>query len=162
MTIAPVFISAAIYLSLSRLVILYGEHLSHFKPRTIAIIFMTSDFTSLVLQAAGGGIADTADDPNTKQSGIDIMIAGLILQVVSLAIFLAYMTYFALRCRGGVLDMAPEKSACRNSLVFRIFMVNLVVAVLAILTRSIFRVAELWEGFAVSYAVSTYSRNRGD
>jgi hypothetical protein len=74
-TIAPVFISAAIYLSLSRIVILYGEHLSYFKPRTIAIIFMASDLISLILQAAGGGIVDTTDDPITKQSGIDTMIA---------------------------------------------------------------------------------------
>lgn len=111
---------------------------------------MSSDFTSLVLQAAGGGIAETADDDDTQQIGVDIMIAGLVLQVVSLVIFLAYATYFAVRCRTGVLNMSPEKSACRNSTIFKVFVVNLVLAVLAILARSIYRVIELWGGFRVS------------
>jgi hypothetical protein len=56
LTIAPVFISAAIYLCLTRIIGLYGSHLARFKPRTIAIAFMSSDFLSLVLQAIGGAM----------------------------------------------------------------------------------------------------------
>ncbi|KJX93431.1 hypothetical protein TI39_contig4318g00003 [Zymoseptoria brevis] len=47
LTIAPVFITAAIYICLTRIIIMYGEHLSSFRPRTIAIAFMSSDFMSL-------------------------------------------------------------------------------------------------------------------
>jgi hypothetical protein len=60
------------------------------------------------------------------------------------------MIHFALRCRAGVLDITPQKRARRESLVFEGFVANLVVAVLAIIVRSIFRVTELWEGFVVS------------
>jgi hypothetical protein len=148
LTIAPVFISASIYLSIVRIIGLYGKHLSYFKPRTIALIFMTSDFISLVLQAAGGAIADTSEG-DARQTGTNIMVAGLFLQAISLTVFLLYLAYFYLQCRsGGVLDMNPAKTACRSRGLFKVFLFSLVLATIAILARSIFRVAELWQGFS--------------
>lgn len=109
---------------------------------------MTSDFLSLVLQAAGGGIADTADDPHLKRSGINVMIAGLILQAVSLFVFLGVALEFLNRVRAhGAERRSPEKEAVRSRAVFKAFMAALLLATLAILARSIFRAAELWEGF---------------
>ncbi|KAF2023436.1 RTA1-domain-containing protein [Setomelanomma holmii] len=147
LTIAPVFISASIYLSIVRIIGLYGQHLSYFKPRTVALVFMTSDFISLVLQAGGGAIADTSVG-TAKLTGINIMIAGLFLQAVSLSVFLLFLAYFAMKCRGNSLDMDPAKIACRNRGLFKVFLFSLVIDTVAILVRSIFRVAELWEGFA--------------
>ncbi|KAL8890481.1 MAG: hypothetical protein Q9192_005865 [Flavoplaca navasiana] len=108
-TIAPCFFAAAIYLSLSRIILTYGSHLARFKPRTYTIIFICCDIFSLVLQAVGGGIADTAETESLSDIGINIMIAGLVFQVVSLT--------------------------------------SLSIATLCIYIRSIFRVAELQEGF---------------
>lgn len=147
LTIAPVFISAAIYLTIVRIMAVYGQHNSYLKPRTIALLFMSSDFLSLVLQGAGGGITDTANTPSTKQSGINIMIAGLFLQAVSLATFLLYLAYFALACRRGSLDMSTDKYACRTRWMFKATLASVVLATTAILIRSIFRVDELWQGF---------------
>ena len=39
-TIASVFLTAAIYLCLARIVIVYGENLSIFRPRTYTILFI--------------------------------------------------------------------------------------------------------------------------
>ncbi|KAH9845483.1 RTA1 like protein [Teratosphaeria destructans] len=147
-TIAPVFISAGIYLCLSRIIVIYGQSNSRFAPRTVALAFMASDFLSLLLQAVGGAIADTADDEGTKQSGIDIMIAGLVLQAVSLAVFLLVVADFGVRCRQGVLDMSAEKQKTRDRFIFKAFMASLLLATVAVLIRSIFRVAELWGGFS--------------
>ena len=111
---------------------------------------MTSDFLSLVLQAAGGGIADTAadDQQDLKRTGIDIMIAGLVLQAVSLSVFLAVGLDFFLRVRRrGTDDSSPERNAVRARLGFKAFLASLLLATVAILARSIFRAAELWEGF---------------
>lgn len=105
LTIAPCFITAAIYLCLSRIILIYGEHLARFKPRTYTIIFISCDIFSLVLQALGGGIADTADSGSSaQQSGIDIMIAGLAFQVVSLSVFATLCADFArsVRKSGGL------------------------------------------------------------
>ncbi|KAK5114903.1 hypothetical protein LTR62_002062 [Meristemomyces frigidus] len=147
LTIAPVFISAAIYLCLTRTIVLYGQTNSRFAPRTIAIAFMTSDFLSLILQAIGGAIADTANNHTDSRRGIDIMIAGLFLQAFSLALFLILIADFAWCCRRGVLNQEPEKVHTRRRMLFKAFMVSLLLATVAVLIRSIFRVAELWGGF---------------
>lgn len=147
LTIGPVFISASIYLSIARIISLYGQDLSYFKPRTIALAFMTSDFISLVLQAAGGAIADLSEGA-ARQTGINIMVAGLFLQAISLSAFLLYLAYFALKCRNGSLDMDPAKITCRDSGIFKAFIFSLLIATVAILIRSIYRVAELWQGFS--------------
>ena len=95
LTIGPAFFSASIYLCLSRLVVVYGENLSRFRPRTYTITFVCCDITSLVLQAIGGGIASTADIKSTEQEGINIMIAGLSFQVASLVLFILLCAEFA-------------------------------------------------------------------
>ncbi|KAI4125612.1 MAG: hypothetical protein LQ341_006960 [Variospora aurantia] len=92
---APCFITAAIYLSLSRIILVYGESLARFKPRTYTVIFICCDVFSLVLQAIGGALADTADTESAQQTGIDIMIAGLSFQVVSLTVFMALCADYA-------------------------------------------------------------------
>lgn len=66
LTIAPAFLSGAIYLCLARIVVVYGENLSRFKPRTYTLVFCGCDFFSLLLQAAGGAIASIS----TKDSSV--------------------------------------------------------------------------------------------
>lgn len=66
LTIGPVFIAAAIYLTLGRIVVVYGEDISRMKPRTYTIFFMGCDIISLCIQAIGGGIA--ASTPVTNQT----------------------------------------------------------------------------------------------
>jgi hypothetical protein len=61
LTIAPAFLSAAIYLCLARIVVVYGEERSRFRPRTYTILFCSCDFLALLLQAAGGAIASISD-----------------------------------------------------------------------------------------------------
>jgi len=110
--------------------------------------FMTCDFLSLLLQAVGGAIADTAEYLSALQdTGINIMIAGLILQVVGLSAFLIVCADFFLRCRRGNLDMAPEKVELRRKTLFKLTVGSLGLATVAVLIRSIFRVIELWQGF---------------
>ncbi|KAL8963789.1 MAG: hypothetical protein Q9183_004956 [Haloplaca sp. 2 TL-2023] len=149
-TIAPCFFAAAIYLSLSRLIIIYGEPFARFKPRTYTIIFICCDIFSLVLQALGGGIADTADNQDTTQTGIDIMIAGLVFQVVSLTAFSALcLDYFLSVRRNGGISHRELQSRLRQSTPRRlkVFIAGLITATFTIYIRSIFRVAELSEGF---------------
>ncbi|KAK5134143.1 hypothetical protein LTR08_006918 [Meristemomyces frigidus] len=147
LTIAPVFITAAIYLCLTRIIVLHGQNLSRFAPKTIAIVFMTSDFSSLLLQAIGGAIAEIALEDSTQRTGINIMIAGLVLQALSLLVFLAVVGDFARSCSGAALSPDPQKRKTRSRAIFKAFMAGLVLATVLILIRSIFRAAELWGGF---------------
>ncbi|KAK0364112.1 phospholipid-translocating ATPase rsb1 [Friedmanniomyces endolithicus] len=147
LTIAPVFIAAAIYLCLTRVLVLYGKDISRFAPRTVALSFMFSDFLSLVFQAAGGAIADTANTPSATQTGANIMIVGLVLQAVSLGTFLIFCADYAWRCSKSVLNDDPEAVRTRGRMLFKVSMGGLLFATMTILIRSIFRAAELSGGF---------------
>jgi hypothetical protein len=89
LTIAPAFYSAAVYLCFSRIVALYGQGLPIVKARIITMVFIGGDFISLLLQSAGGAIASTADDQEGSDMGVNIMIAGLAVQVVVTSFFAA-------------------------------------------------------------------------
>lgn len=65
LTIAPAFLSASVYLCLSRIVVIYGESVSRFRPRTYTLLFVCCDFFSLLLQAIGGAIASIATGYST-------------------------------------------------------------------------------------------------
>lgn len=114
LTIAPCFLSAGIYLCFSRIVIVYGEYFARFRPRTYTIIFIAADLFSLVLQAVGGALADTAPSGESTQgqNGIDIMIAGLSFQVFSLFVFMGLCADFAVRARKNRADPSGVLRRC--------------------------------------------------
>jgi hypothetical protein len=122
LTIGPAFFSAAIYLCLARIIAIYGHGLSWFTPKFITCFFVASDLLSLVLQAAGGAIASTANTHSSTQAGINIMIAGLSTQVASMAAFVAVCAQLAWAVRKN-----PEKANAaymelRRSKKFRFFL----------------------------------------
>lgn len=80
---APAFLAAGIYLTLKHIVIQFGAEWSRLKPNWYTYIFIAADISSLVLQSAGGALAATADPGESLLDiGTDIMIAGIIWQVV--------------------------------------------------------------------------------
>ncbi|XRM40785.1 phospholipid-translocating ATPase rsb1 [Aspergillus tubingensis] len=92
LTIAPAFLSASIYICLTRIITLYGAaHTSLLHPKTYTYLFVTCDLISLILQAAGGAITSTADadQADLAQTGVNIMIAGLAsLSLATITIFI--------------------------------------------------------------------------
>ncbi|KIW83722.1 hypothetical protein Z517_02968 [Fonsecaea pedrosoi CBS 271.37] len=147
LTIGPAFLTAAIYLCLSRIITIHSVQLSLLKPRTIACIFVACDFVSLLLQAAGGAIASTADDDKSNQLGINVMIAGLASQVVSLAIFVAICGHFAWKVFKNPTKLSSEHARLRRTPRFKGFLISIAIAVLTITVRSCYRLAELKDGF---------------
>jgi hypothetical protein len=152
LTIAPAFLSAAIYLCLGRIVVVFGESISRFRPRTYTLIFCFCDLFSLVLQGAGGGIASTATTYSTQQGGINTMLAGLSFQVVSLFIFASMSLEYAFRLYRNPMAWDTTHAALYNSTLFKSFLCGLALATLTLFVRSTFRVAELSGGFNGSLA----------
>lgn len=66
LTIGPAFIAAAVYLSLGRIVVVYGVDISRIKPRTYTVFCMGCDAISLAFQTIGGGIAASAPLENQR------------------------------------------------------------------------------------------------
>lgn len=154
LTIAPALLTAAIYLCLSRIVIVYGQHLSRFKPRTYTLVFCTCDIISLVLQALGGGIASSANTVSGSDLGKNIMLAGLGFQVFSLIFFAIAAGEFALRVMKARGDRNPRYVNLTSSRLFKSFLVGLVVAAVTIFARSTYRCVELSGGFNGTLFVS--------
>jgi hypothetical protein len=75
----------------------------------------------LVLQGLGGGIASSADTKKSSDLGKNIMMAGLIFQVVSLIIFLAASGEFALRVLKGKSNRNTKYAAVTSTFLFKGF-----------------------------------------
>ncbi|ODV61107.1 RTA1 domain-containing protein [Ascoidea rubescens DSM 1968] len=97
LTIAPAFIMAGNYYLLAKLVAVYGNFYSFLKPIAYSYIFVFCDLISLVLQGLGGGISASSlssEDNESADLGNDIMLAGLIFQVISMSVFLVFWLDF--------------------------------------------------------------------
>jgi hypothetical protein len=124
-------------------------------------IFITCDFLSLVLQAMGGGMASAATHSGkSATTGNNIMIAGLSTQVATLTVFIALSADFAfttmkrIRALGKTQALDQTHAQLRASTKFKGFIVALTFATLCIFTRSVYRVAELSEGWT-GHLIST-------
>lgn len=119
------------------------------KPRTYTILFISCDITSLVLQAAGGALTATANTQADQDTGVNILIAGLALQIVSIALFLVLWAEFAWRLHKKVPESQrnPTFATIRRGWLWKGFQPALFVAMLLVFIRCIFRCAELQEGF---------------
>lgn len=154
LTLAPAFLAAGIYFTLSRIVIAFGPENSRIRPRWYPRIFIPCDILALALQGAGGGIASTAGDNDRTQAdlGKDIMVAGLVIQVITLTVFMGLVADFAFRTHNriralGNAALDPNYSHIRSSSQFKLFLLSLAGSTVCIYVRSIYRIAELSEGW---------------
>ncbi|GAA6039677.1 hypothetical protein JCM8097_001343 [Rhodosporidiobolus ruineniae] len=141
LTIAPTFFSAVIYALFSTLAasedpsLLFGM-----GPKGYMITFIVIDFTTLVIQAAGGGLAATTDIRSTFDAGCNVMLAGIILQLITTLVFMTAFGIYYHRLRqtkGDALSLREGSG--------RIFWGTVVMAVFIVL-RGCYRTAELSEG----------------
>ncbi|KAK2742405.1 hypothetical protein FQN55_007843 [Onygenales sp. PD_40] len=155
LTVAPAFLAAGIYFCLSRIVTTFGRENSRIPAVWYPRIFITCDVIALILQAAGGGIASSADPGDSSADlGKNLMIAGVVFQVVTLGIFIVLASDFAIRTwlrirslGAGALD--AKYARLRDSTAFRSFLLALAISTLFIFVRCVYRIAELsggWDG----------------
>lgn len=154
---APVFISASIYVCLSRLITWADRHgfsAPHrgsekkrglrrwLHPKGILWGFVTCDVISTVIQVAGAALIGSKESKHTSATvPNNILLAGLAFQTFAFTIFLVLLATFRFslaRARNNNMhDVARTKDA---------FLVALAVASLLIYLRTIFRLAETSQG----------------
>jgi hypothetical protein len=154
LTIAPALLTAGIYLCLGRVITAIGSENSRLKPKMYTYVFIGCDLLSLVLQGAGGGMAATARDSKGSRAGVNIMIAGLVSQVITMSFFLALWCDFTLTTRRAKISgslsrtQPPLYDQLRSTRNFTLFQWSLFAATVLIFVRCLYRVAELWDGFS--------------
>lgn len=149
--LAPSFIAAGIYWSLKHIVLFLGPEKSRLPPRLYPWIFVGCDIGSILLQAAGGGVASSADDTDAGMldAGNNIMIAGIAFQVVTMGICGLLGLDFAWRVfRGAKVerDAEDEKISRKEARRFRLFCMGEVFAYTTVLIRCIYRYVLCFQG----------------
>lgn len=144
--IAPAFLSAAIYLTLKHLCLALEPSLSLLQPKWYTWIFIIADISSLTLQGIGGGVAATAEDDMDQQDmGANIMIAGIIWQVVTLSVFAFFTAHFFWRWnteKHRITNISAQKLWANRR--FKIFLGTTTIAFLCIYARCVYRLVFPW------------------
>lgn len=146
---APAWIAAGVYLNLQSLVLTFGEATSLMPAKYYTPIFMFCDFISLLLQAIGGGFAGGAGtNVSLRNTGTDLMIAGIIFQVVTLVGFAILVLQYALATRSKWGNVSEDAKALFQRTKFKCFLGAITLAFLTVFTRCIYRIAEMVRGWA--------------
>ena len=128
----------------------FSPELSRFDPKYFYYIIIPCDIVSLVLQAAGGGLSTKSS--GQSKIGIDLAIAGMAFQVITIVVFCGFFADFLIRyLRSGAWEQ--EKHQTQGHPIratpkrLGLFFGFLGLAVLLILARCTFRLVELREGY---------------
>ncbi|KAI5862623.1 RTA1 like protein-domain-containing protein [Durotheca rogersii] len=137
--IGPTFFTAALYVLLGIFIVRLGRASSLISARMYAIVFCTCDVISLVVQAVGGAIAsmEAGEIGGDTWPGTYIMVAGIAFQLLTMTVFALLVIDFVRRSLklGIPRDYYPLLGA-------------LLVSLLMIYIRSIYRTLELSEGWS--------------
>ncbi|KAI1755546.1 parasitic phase-specific protein PSP-1 [Xylaria castorea] len=136
---APVYYTAAIYVTITRTVEKLDVSLSRIKPKLYYMIFIFCDVGALIFQAVGGALSSISNGAN--RAGVDLALTGLIFQVVTLLTFVALFADYMIR-------YFRSKPVAGVSARLKLFLGSLSLAILLILARCAYRVAELSEGYS--------------
>ena len=146
--ISPAFVAAGIYLTLKHIVLTFGTAWSRLRPVLYTYIFIGCDLLSLGLQGAGGGLASGGDPGSTTQdTGTNLMIAGVIFQVVILVFFGYFLVEYAVRTHRRRDQLSAESLQLFHSTNFRCFMFAVAVAYMGVFIRCVYRIPELTGGW---------------
>jgi hypothetical protein len=144
-TTGPVWYTAAIYVTLSKTINALAPEISRVNPKLFYWIFIPADVVCLILQAAGGALSTVSQ--GGSQTGIDIAMAGLILQVIILALFIVALSDYMIRYfRSGATGALNNRT--------RIYFAGLTTAIILILGRCFYRCYELSEGYQDSNLIT--------
>jgi hypothetical protein len=140
-----VFFAACIYLILGRLIARKEAQYSFLKPKTYLWIFCTCDVLSLLVQAGGGAIAsEEAEKNKSTKLGSNVIVAGIIFQLITMLSFSVCGTSFLVRSRH-----APQPKET-------IVTFGAIIAFICVFIRNCYRTVAFlqgWTGFLSSHEV---------
>jgi hypothetical protein len=107
------------------------------------------DLLCLILQGVGGGIAATARTDLSKLTlGSNLMMTGIVWQVVNLLVFFGVVGQFFRDVYLNRRSLSESSRALARNMRFRLFLAAVATATLAIFIRCVFRIAEMAHGWA--------------
>ncbi|KAL6871612.1 RTA1 like domain-containing protein [Trichoderma longibrachiatum] len=141
--LAPALFAASIYMILGRIILLVGgqDH-SLIRPQWLTKIFVIGDVVCFLLLSGGSGILATgSSNPSMADAGNNIIIGGLVLQLIWFGIFVVVAAVFHFRLRS-VPTVSSQQPECR----WQVYLQTLYVASCLVIVRNLFRVIEYAQG----------------
>ncbi|CAF3735783.1 unnamed protein product [Adineta steineri] len=133
--LAPIFLVASLYVMLGRIIRFVG-HRSLIPAKRIALIFITGDVITFLVQIFGAIVLLNKNNPNSVNLGKNILLVGLIIQIGVFFFFTICAIHF---------HVTVNKSGQHNGGNWRQLIKALYVACVFVLLRSLFRVIEFSE-----------------
>ncbi|TVY32871.1 Sphingoid long-chain base transporter [Lachnellula subtilissima] len=144
---SPAFTTAGIYIILFRMIPILGKHSLPFPPKLCLLLCLGIDIVSLSLQAAGGGLAGQSFHKATDtRPGTYTMVAGILFQLASTISYAILMSIVFVRGFAGIKNNRPLRRLSGA----------MVLAILCMITRGVYRSIELlqgWRGFLNTHQV---------
>ncbi|KAI0669855.1 RTA1-domain-containing protein [Trametes maxima] len=151
LVLAPTPFVAALFIGFGRIASRLGDEYSRLNPRLYSRIFLTCDILSLVIQGGGGGMAATAtNDPDKSRLGSNIILGGLVIQIISMTFFCYFMGEFAWR------RAADRPFRKRDNIAhshrdmdrpMKMLIIGICISTVLIYIRSVYRIIEFANGF---------------
>ncbi|KAJ7682609.1 RTA1-domain-containing protein [Mycena polygramma] len=126
------------------------------SPRRITIVFISSDITTFLVQAAGGSVSISSDTLNLAKIGSNIFLAGLVMQLASFLTFTCIFGVFMHRVHMREPEVWAMHSGKKWHQDWRALAGAMTFSFVGILIRSGYRVAELSQGY-VGHLATTES-----
>ncbi|KAL7930655.1 RTA1 like domain-containing protein [Trichoderma chlorosporum] len=141
--LAPALFAASVYMTLGRIIELVdGEKYAIIKRKWLTKIFVLGDIICFFLLAAGGGtLASAKSDKSKLDAGNNIIIGGLVLQILWFGFFVVVALIFHRR-----MILAPTARSHESNINWRSYLYALYVASSLIIIRNIFRLIEYVQG----------------
>jgi len=147
--IAPTFILAANFIIFGRIIDTLGGAYSRLPPRLYSRIFLSCDIVSLMVQAAGGGIAAGSTTLEEANVGGNTMLGGITFQLCLITVYMALACEFLIRYHCNKPFPNRENATERGQLSTRSLTMILGLAFNAtcLFIRAIYRTIELSDGW---------------
>ncbi|OJJ99604.1 hypothetical protein ASPACDRAFT_52302 [Aspergillus aculeatus ATCC 16872] len=140
--IAPSLFAASIYMILGRIVTLTdGDSRCLIRARWMTKIFVLGDVLAFLMQCGGGGILSSAKTSSTLKLGENVIIVGLVVQILFFGFFVTVALVFHRRITAN-----PTSTAMTLSVPWKRYLWVLYAASGLILVRCLYRVIEYAQG----------------
>ncbi|KAJ7245613.1 RTA1 like protein-domain-containing protein [Mycena haematopus] len=144
----PTPLAAANFIILGRIINLLSPGYSRMSPKLYMIVFLSCDVISLVIQAIGGGMAATAVNQRKNPNlGGNVMLGGIVLQMVAISVFVLCASEFLLRYLNNRPLVPSSKTQVPLSPKIKLFVCALGLTTTCLFIRAVYRVIELSDGW---------------
>ncbi|KAJ8509286.1 hypothetical protein ONZ45_g8529 [Pleurotus djamor] len=154
--LAPTPLVAANFIILGRIIARLGPVYSRLSPKWYTIVFLSCDIIALIVQGVGGGMAaSAADGEGNADLGGNIMLGGIVFQLVAITVYSICAFEFFMRylydrpVRSVAKPIGRDQDATRGLLDARLKLMTgaLFFSTLLLFIRSVYRTIELADGW---------------